>query len=103
VYIIVVVVVISTTTGKETNVVTIPPVAPPPRLLDSIDVAAVLGFTSETVCRYARDGMLCGEKIGGRWRFGPEDVQLFLDTRNQETARLVEERFQDRQQQTDET
>lgn len=84
----------TTTTGKDTDMATSPKIALPPRLLDSIDVAAVLGFTSATVCRYARDGLLCGEKIGGRWRFGPEDVQLFLETRDQETARLVEERFQ---------
>ncbi len=63
------------------------------RLLTATEVACFLGFTSDTIYRYARASRLPGVKIGGRWRFEWPDVQLFLGSCGVATEEEINQRL----------
>lgn len=42
------------------------------------DIAAMTGLSTRTVRSYLSSGQLEGEKIGGAWRFTPEQFEAFL-------------------------
>lgn len=48
------------------------------RPLTARDVAAHLKVSSSAICRWARAGMLTGEKTPRGWRFSAIDIRLFL-------------------------
>ena len=48
------------------------------RVLTRHDVAALLGVQPSTVDRERRRGKLGAVKVGGRWRFLPEQVDTYL-------------------------
>jgi excisionase family DNA binding protein len=42
------------------------------------EVATVLRCTDATVCKYLRDGVMTGHRIGGKWRVFEADLDAFL-------------------------
>ncbi len=62
-----------------------------PVLLTAKEVAASLRLHEATVVRFARSGILPAMKVGREWRFRAEDVQEWLDIRN-ETPEEVAQR-----------
>ena len=42
------------------------------------EVAAILGKSPYTVARYAKEGLLNGGKINGRWYFTKEQIKEFM-------------------------
>ena len=51
-------------------------------LLSSTQIADMLGSTSQTVSRLAREGCLPFQTVGGRRLFCPDDVRAYIDERN---------------------
>jgi len=43
------------------------------------DLAIMTGLTTRTLRNYIKNGVLRGEKAGGKWRFTLEDYAAFLD------------------------
>ncbi len=54
-----------------------------PTLLTAKEVAASLKLHEATVVRFARSGVLPAMKVGRAWRFRAEDIQIWLDVRNE--------------------
>ena len=48
-------------------------------LWDVRRVAGLLGLSERTVYQMARDGRLPARRVGGRWRFRPEEIERWLD------------------------
>jgi excisionase family DNA binding protein len=48
------------------------------KLLNSTQVAEIIGVGRETILDYVAAGRLLGSKIGKRYRFLPEDVAAFV-------------------------
>jgi excisionase family DNA binding protein len=53
----------------------------PARLLTAAEVAESLGVTAETVIGWAHEAKIASLKLGGQYRFGPEDAD-FLSLRD---------------------
>lgn len=51
-------------------------------LLTTAQAAMRLGLHPKTVERMARDGRLAATKIGGRWRFAPDELDATLPPRS---------------------
>jgi excisionase family DNA binding protein len=51
-----------------------------PTLVDSEGVATTLGVTRRSVIRWAASGAIPAIRVGGRWRFDPDDVAKALLT-----------------------
>ena len=50
------------------------------------DLAKQLRVTTRTIRNYLKSGELSGSKIGGQWRFTPDDVRHLVGFRNPITA-----------------
>ncbi|MHB8870535.1 MAG: helix-turn-helix domain-containing protein [Thermoleophilia bacterium] len=48
------------------------------KLLDIRHVARLLGLSERTTYQMARDGRLPASRVGGRWRFRPEEIERWL-------------------------
>lgn len=48
------------------------------------EVAAILGKSPYTVARYAKEGLLNGGKINGRWYFTKEQIKEFMKGGNRD-------------------
>jgi len=57
------------------------------RLMETADLAALLGVPLGTVKRMAREGEIPGIRLGGRWRFSPEAVLQQIERRAGSTYR----------------
>ena len=44
------------------------------RTYDLNELAQMTGFTTRTLRTYLKQGLLHGEKVGGVWRFTPEEL-----------------------------
>ena len=56
------------------------------RLLTAEEVAEWVGMHPESIRRSAREGRLPGRKVGGEWRFRPEDLDaIFGDEEDEKT------------------
>jgi excisionase family DNA binding protein len=53
---------------------------PGPRgqLLLVAEVSVILRCTDATVCKYLRDGVMTGHRVGGKWRVYEADLDAFL-------------------------
>jgi excisionase family DNA binding protein len=52
------------------------------RLWTAREVAEALGFSTETILRWTREGKLPGRRMpGGALRYRPEDLDAWLDAR----------------------
>lgn len=51
-------------------------------LLSVEDLARTLQVTTSTVYRLVREDGLPGVRVGGQWRFRPEDLARWLDSRH---------------------
>lgn len=49
-----------------------------PALMTSEEVATLARTTHATVMRWAREGNLHAQKVGGQWRFRTREVMRFL-------------------------
>ncbi len=49
-------------------------------LWDIRRVARLLGLSERTVYQMVRDGRLPSRRVGGRWRFRPEEIERWLDS-----------------------
>ncbi|MBC7286465.1 MAG: helix-turn-helix domain-containing protein [Armatimonadetes bacterium] len=52
------------------------------RLLDLDEVAEFLNVSRPTIYRLIRSGSLRSYKVGGRWKFRPEEIEVFLASRS---------------------
>ena len=52
------------------------------RLLDFDEVAEFLNVSRPTLYRLIRSGRLRSYKVGGRWKFRPEEIEAFLAARS---------------------
>ena len=55
-------------------------------LLNSRQVAALLGLSPDTVNELARKNILSGVKRGRQWRFRQQDITLYQKQQKQEAA-----------------
>lgn len=51
---------------------------PQGQLLLVAEVSVILRCTDATVCKYLRDGVMTGHRVGGKWRVFEADVDAFL-------------------------
>ena len=58
------------------------------KILTAKELAEYLQLTEVTICKYATEGKIPGNKIGSRWRFEKEKIDAFLKT---EQSRSVQE------------
>ena len=58
------------------------------KILTARELADYLQLTEVTICKYANEGKIPGNKIGSRWRFEKEKIDAFLKT---EQSRSVQE------------
>ena len=49
------------------------------RTYDLNELAQMTGFTTRTLRTYLKQGLLHGEKVGGVWRFTPEELDRFFN------------------------
>ncbi len=61
------------------------------QLMDIEDLAEYLGLNRSTVYGMAQKGKLPGAKIGGSWRFKPEDVEEWIEEQKEKTKGSREE------------
>ena len=54
--------------------------------ITAVEVAVILGRSQEWVSQAARSGELPAEKIGGRWRFNPDDLEVWLASKRNRPA-----------------
>jgi len=53
----------------------------PEQLLDSAEVAAILGIHPKTLQRMARSGQIRGIRVGRLWRFRRSDIDEWIERR----------------------
>ena len=55
-------------------------------ILTAKEVAEYLQLTEVTVCKYATEGKIPGNKIGSRWRFEKDKIDELLKNENRNTC-----------------
>ena len=61
------------------------------KLMDVDDLADYLKLNRSTVYGMAQKGKLPGLKVGGSWRFKPEDVEKWIQDQRRETEKISKE------------
>ena len=56
------------------------------KILTAKEVAEYLQLTEVTVCKYATEGKIPGNKIGSRWRFEKDKIDELLKNENRNTC-----------------
>lgn len=52
------------------------------KILTAKELAEYLQLTEVTICKYATEGKLPGNKIGSRWRFEKDKIDDYLKNEN---------------------
>ena len=57
------------------------------KILTAKELAAYLQLTEVTICKYASEGKIPGNKVGSRWRFEKENIDALLKN---EHSRIIQ-------------
>ncbi len=58
------------------------------KILTAKELAEYLHLTEVTICKYANEGKIPGNKIGSRWRFEKDKIDNLLKNENSKLMRV---------------